>query len=74
MSSGEHSITTAIPSRSSGDFFHCEIVCSDDFCPAKVGSSDDTRDLSIVINRFEMARDKPSNIVNVMRLADDGQL
>ncbi len=73
VSSGEYNIATAIPSRSAGDLFDCEIVCSDDFCPAKVISSDDTRDLSIIVNRFEMARGKPSNIVNVMRLPQDDQ-
>ena len=43
LSSGEHTITTTIPSRTSCDFSHCEIVCSDDFYPAKKTDSSDNR-------------------------------
>ena len=71
--SGEYSIAVAMPSRSSGDFFTGEIACSADFCPAKLGVSSDARDLAVIISRFELARDQPANIVNVIRLPDDGQ-
>jgi hypothetical protein len=72
--SGEYRITAAISSRNSGDFLHCEIISSADFCPAKVTDSQDERELAIIIDRFELARDDPLNVVHVMRLPKDGKL
>ncbi len=34
---------------------------------AKVCASGDTMDISMVVNRFELARDKTSNIANINR-------
>lgn len=49
------------------------IVCSADFCPALVTNSLDNRHLSIVVSRFELAKDDPLNVINVMRLPKDGE-
>jgi hypothetical protein len=71
--SGEHTISAPLPAIKSGDFFHCMIICSADFCPAIVTNSGDHRNLSIVISRLELAKDDALNVINVMRLPKDGE-
>jgi hypothetical protein len=73
LTSGEHTMSAPIPSVSSRDFLHCMIVCNADFCPARVTNSVDNRNLSIVVSRFELAKDDASNVINVMRLPKDGE-
>jgi anaerobic magnesium-protoporphyrin IX monomethyl ester cyclase len=68
---GEYVLTVPIP-FSLGRFFTCEINCSDDFCPAEVSDSKDERKLSLIVSRFELAKDDPLNVIHVMRLTEDG--
>lgn len=68
FTSGEHTISAPVPPIKSENFLHYIIVCSADFCPAKVTSSADNRTLSIVVSRFELAKDDALNVVNVLRL------
>lgn len=72
LSEGEHVLTVPIPFFSIGNFFSCKIICSDDFCPAEVTDSKDRRNLSIVISRFELAKDNPLNISDVIKIIEDG--
>ena len=73
FTSGEHTMSAPIPPIKSGSFLHYMIVCSADFCPANVTNSLDNRTLSIVISRFELAKDEALNVINVMRLPKNGE-
>jgi anaerobic magnesium-protoporphyrin IX monomethyl ester cyclase len=69
--SGEHIVSTAIPFRSAGRFLHCEVICSNDFCPAEQSPSLDQRHLSIICIRFELSRDEPENVVDRLEVGSD---
>ena len=44
------------------------IHCSTDFIPSRVSDSPDSRHLSVLITKFELARKTSDNVVNVIRL------
>jgi radical SAM superfamily enzyme YgiQ (UPF0313 family) len=73
FTNGEHTISAPVPPIKSGNFLHYTIACSADFCPAKVTNSPDTRTLSIVVSRFELAKDDALNVINVLRLPVNGE-
>jgi anaerobic magnesium-protoporphyrin IX monomethyl ester cyclase len=67
---GEYAISIEIPPSvgNLGRFFDCEIINSSSFCPASISSSTDDRNLSIVVNRLELANDDPLNVIRSIRL------
>jgi radical SAM superfamily enzyme YgiQ (UPF0313 family) len=73
FTSGEHTISAPVPPIESGNFLHYRIVCSADFCPANVTNSMDNRILSIVVSRFELAKDDGLNVISVLRLPKNGE-
>ncbi len=66
LNKGEYTLTVPIPP--SFQYISGKITCNNSFCPAEVSDSKDTRNLSILINRFELAKDNPSNIVGRIRI------
>jgi radical SAM superfamily enzyme YgiQ (UPF0313 family) len=67
---GEYKISVEIPLLTSpfDKYLECEIISSGSFCPSSISAdSEDTRELSIVINKLELAKDDLSNIVRNLK-------
>jgi radical SAM superfamily enzyme YgiQ (UPF0313 family) len=72
--SGIHCLTMPLPylaKLSPSGFLHMEISTNVHFIPARVSSSIDDRNLSIVVSRLELAKNDPANIINVIKLPQD---
>lgn len=54
---GEIILTISIHSLCMNKFLYCEIISNEDFCPAKITDSPNNRNLSIIVNRFELSKD-----------------